>query len=302
MTQSLLIRREQLMGVLALLLGGILIGLAPIGLRYAVDGGLGPQTTAFWRFTLAVPMFLLFFAVRGRSPVKPNAAVIAAGFFFALDIGCWHLALTLTSVANATFIVNLGSIGVGFLAWMILKDRPSVFWGIAVALAVSGAWMLSRGGASSGGATGLQGDMLAVLASVFVSLYMLFATISRRTMDAVSVIFWATVTEAFVAMVLSLASGESLLPPNLQALSVPLFLALFAQVGGQGCIVFGFGKAPPSVAGIMVLVQPVTAALISWPLFGETMTSLQILGAGLILSALMITQMRLPARKRGATE
>jgi drug/metabolite transporter (DMT)-like permease len=280
-------------GIAALALGGFLVGLAPIGLRYAVDSGLGPQTTAFWRYALAVPLFLAFFAFRGRAPGKPNFAAILAGVFFALDIGFWHLALTMTSVANATFIVNLGSIGVGFLAWIVLKDRPSAFWGVAIILAISGAYLLSSGGAEAGGETGLKGDMVAVLAACFVSLYMLCAAIARKNMSAIDVIFWATVTEMFVAALMAFSFGESLIPPDIDALSVPLFLAVFSQIGGQGCIVFGFGRAPPSIAGVMVLVQPVTAALISWPLFGEELALMQLFGAGLILIGLLIAQLRL---------
>ncbi len=302
MTTSIRNPRDQIIGVLILALGGFLIGLAPIGLRYAVNDGLGPQTTAFWRYALAVPLFMLFFAVRGRKPARPNLAVIAAGTFFALDIGLWHLALTMTSVANATFIVNLGNIGTGFLVWLVLKDRPSIFWGIAVAMAVFGAWLLSSGGAAAGGETGLRGDMIAVVAAVFVSFYMLFAAIARRTIDALSVIFWATVTEAIVALGMAFTFGENPIPPNLSSLGPPLFLSVFAQIGGQSCIIYGIGKAPPSIAGVMVLVQPVTAAIISWPLFGEEMALIQLFGASIILTALLVAQFRWPARRGSETE
>lgn len=285
-------RRSQLVGVLFLALGGFLVGLAPIGLRYAVDSGLGPQTTAFWRYLLTMPIFLLVFLVRGKGPSRPNKAAIFAGIFFALDIGFWHLALTLTSVANATFIVNLGSIGVGFLAWIVLKDRPSIFWGVAIVLAIIGAYLLSSGGAAKGGETGLRGDMVAVLAACFVSLYMLSATMARKGLSALDVIFWATATEIIVAALMAFSFGESLIPPRLSALSVPLFLAVFAQLGGQGCIIFGFGRAPASIAGVMVLVQPVTAAMISWPLFGEALALTQLAGAGLLLGGILIAQMR----------
>lgn len=281
------------LGILALAFGAFLVGLAPIGLRLAVnEDGLGPQTTAFWRYTLAVPVFLVFFAIRRKGPARPNRAVIFAGMFFALDIGMWHLALTLTSVANATFLVNLGAIGVGFLAWIFLRERPSALWGLAIILAVIGAYCLSSGGIAAGGARGLRGDLFAVLAACFVSLYMLFAAIARQSLDAVSVIFWATVTAMVSGLIMALAFGENIIPPSLSSLSIPLFLALFAQIGGQGLIVFGFGRAPASVAGVMLLIQPVTAALISWPMFGEVLTVLQVAGAGLILTGIMIAQIR----------
>ena len=284
--------RSQLIGVAILLLGGVLIGLAPIGLRFAVADGLTAQTTAFWRFLLTLPVLLLVFAVRQRVPHKPNKWAILAGVFFALDIGFWHLALTITSVANATFIVNVGNIGVGFLAWIFLKDRPTIFWGLAILLALVGAYLLSSGASKAGGTGGFHGDVLALVAAVFVSFYMLFASLARRSLGALDVLFWATLAEMVVAAIMSLAFGDPLLPPDLGALSVPLFLAVFVQIGGQGCIIYGVGRAPAAIAGVMLLVQPVTAGMISWFLFGETLSPIQLSGAGLILIGIVVAQLR----------
>ena len=122
-------------GSLLVLGGGVCIGLAPIGLRLGLDD-LGPQAIAFWRYTLALPfLFLLVIATKRRLPAKPNRFVVIAGTFFALDIGLWHWALTITTVANATFIVNLGNICAGLVAWMVLKERPTLIWLIAVMIA-----------------------------------------------------------------------------------------------------------------------------------------------------------------------
>ena len=290
--------RAQLIGTGILLIGGMLVGLAPIGLRYAVDMGLTSQTTAFWRFTLAVPILLFYYGVRQKKPAKPSLFALAAGAFFALDIGTWHLALTITSVANATFILNLGNVGVGFLAWIFLKDRPSLFWGVAVLLALAGAYFLSMGGAVSAGGGSVTGDALALLAALFVSFYMLFATLARRRgMPALDVLLWATIAESVVAGMMSVSFGDPLIPPSLESLTVPVLLAVFVQIAGQGCIIYGVGRAPASISGLMVLAQPVTAAIISWPLFGERLNAMQLFGAGLIVFGLAVSQVRLPKKK-----
>ena len=50
------------------LMGGICIGFAPIGLRLGLDD-LGPQAIAFWRYTFAMPvLFLLVLLVERRLP------------------------------------------------------------------------------------------------------------------------------------------------------------------------------------------------------------------------------------------
>ena len=77
---------------------------------------------------------------------------LLAGTFFGLDIAFWHASLVMTSVANATFLVNLGNAAVGLVAWVVLRERPARIWLAALAIALIGAFMLSRGAANADGA------------------------------------------------------------------------------------------------------------------------------------------------------
>lgn len=279
-------------GPLMMLGGGIAIGFAPIGLRMGLDD-LGPQAIAFWRYVFAAPMlfllFLLFLGVERRLPRKPNIHVLMGGIFFALDIGFWHWSLTLTSISNATFIVNLGSVCVGFVAWLFLKERLTKPWFFAVVIALAGAAALSMGGTSDG-AGSIEGDRLALLAAVFVSGYLLSSKLARRTLSGLETIFWLTLVEIVVAGILVVALGEPFLPATLSGFTVPLGLSLFIQVIGQGLIVSGLGRTPTSIAGVLILIQPVVAAAVSWQLFNEPMTMLQAAGAALILVAVWLAQ------------
>ncbi|MEL7128898.1 MAG: DMT family transporter, partial [Pseudomonadota bacterium] len=170
-------------GPLLVLAGGICIGFAPIGLRLGLDT-MGPQAIAFWRYVFASPfIFALVVLVNRRGPVRPNRFAIFAGIFFALDLALWHWALTLTTVANATFIVNLGNITVGLAAWIFLRERLTPQWAIAVVIALVGAACLTLGG-GEGGKADLRGDALAFGAAILVAGYMLCAKIARRDIGA----------------------------------------------------------------------------------------------------------------------
>ena len=289
------------LGPLLLLLGGLCIGLAPIGLRMGLDT-LGPQAIAFWRYTFAIPMlFALLIGIERRMPKKITPLIILAGTLFALDIALWHWALTMTTVANATFIVNMGNVCVGFVAWLVLKERPKPIWFVAVAVAVAGAAALSQGGGANG-QSDIRGDLLAVAAAIMVAGYMLFSKMSRNKLGAMDVIFWLTVVEAVVAGMVVLASGERFIPETPQGFAAPLFLALVAQVGGQGLIIAGLGRTPAAVAGIIVLIQPVFAAGLSWQLFGESLTVLQGGGAALILLGIWLSQGGVKRRRQSAAK
>lgn len=282
-------------GPLLLLAGGVFIGLAPIGLRLGLDH-LGPQAIAFWRYIFAIPLlFILLVAIERRMPARINGYVVLAGTFFALDIALWHWGLTLTTVANATFIVNLGNVCVGFIAWLFLKEKPKPIWFAAVLVAVIGAAALSLGG-EPGGKSDIRGDVLAIGAAIMVSGYMLCSKLARNRLGAMDVIFWLTVVEAVVAGFMVIISGESFMPPTLAGFAAPAFLALAAQIGGQGLIIAGLGRTPAAIAGIIVLIQPVVAAAISWQLFDESLTAIQGGGAALILFGIWMSQRR-PRRR-----
>ena len=243
-------------GPLMVLAGGVGIGFAPIGLRLGLHD-LGPQAIAFWRYAFALPvLFALVLLIERRLPHRPNRFIFLAGTFFAVDIALWHHSLTLTTVSNATFIVNLGNVLVGFAAWFFLKQRPRPFWFAAAALAVLGAAALSLGGEANGQSS-LSGDLFAFGAAIMVGSYMLCSNIARRSLGGIEAIFWLTLVELVVGSGLAILSGEALLPETLSGFRAPLFLALVAQIGGQALIVAGLGRTSAAVAGLLVLIQPV---------------------------------------------
>lgn len=281
------------LGPLMIIWGGIFIGLAPIGLRFGLSD-LGPQAIGLWRYLFALPILFAVILLRYRRlPQRPNIFVVIAGTCFALDIGLWHWSLTFTSVANSTFIVNLGNLGVGLIAWAVMRERPKPSWFPAVIIAFVGAGALSLGGNNLGletGALAFRGDLLALAAAGFVACYMLVSKLARRSLGGVDTIFWLTAVECVVAVFLVYLFNERYFPESLSGFVAPLFLGVFAHVIGQGLIVTGLGQTPASVAGILVIVQPVVAAIMSWYLFGELLTGLQIGGCMLILIAILLAQ------------
>jgi len=273
----------------AMLVGGaIAIGFAPIGLRYSA---FEPQATGFWRFAFALPLIALVIKAQGGKLGRPSLLALVAGFFFGLDIAFWHASLVMTSVANATFLVNLGNAAVGLVAWLVLRERPTRIWFVALSIALLGAFLLSRGAANSEDAA-LSGDLLALAAAVMVGLYLFFAKLARREGSAMQVLFWSTAATLLVSLLASGVRGEILIPPGPDWFIWPLALAVIAHVLGQGLIVAGVGATPAALAGLLLLIQPVAAALAAWPLFGEALTPTQLGGCVLVLAGVWLAGRR----------
>lgn len=275
-------------GPLMLMAGAVAIGFAPIGLRLSP---FEPQATAFWRFAFALPLIALVIWGSGGRIEKPSRMALLAGVFFGFDIAFWHASLVMTSVANATFLVNLGTAAVGLIAWVVLKERPTRIWLIALGVALLGALLLSRGGAD-GSPSALAGDLLAMVAAVMVGLYLFFAKLARRDMSAMNVLFWSTATTLVVCAGATLVQGEAIIPPDVSWFVWPLALAVVAHVLGQGLIVAGVGRTPAALGGLLLLIQPVTGALIAWPLFNEALTQIQLAGCVLVLAGVWLAGRR----------
>src|SRR5215216_110051 len=119
---------------LCLLAGGCAIAVAPILVRLS---DTGPVASAFWRTALAVPLLWLWmlreksYQVQlsqdhSRQPkVVPGTTfrmLVAAGLFFAADLGVWHWSIIYTSVANSTLLANLAPIFVTLAGWLFWRQ------------------------------------------------------------------------------------------------------------------------------------------------------------------------------------
>lgn len=277
-------------GVVALFLGAMAIGFAPIFVRLSE---VGPTATAFWRVALAFPPLLLWarLAPSGTaSPARHGRALALAGIFFAADLTVWHLSLGLTLVANATLEANLSAIFVPLLGWLLFRQRVSRRFALAVAVAVAGVVILVGKNAHIS-ARSLHGDALGVLTAVFYSGYILSVKAARDEGVGTAVIMAVSALVSAVALLAVVAvRHETLLPHGARGWAVLAALALISHVGGQGLITYSLAALPAPVVSVGLLAQPATAAFAAWWLLGETLVPAQWLGAAILLIGLWLAR------------
>ena len=279
---------------LALLAGAAGIALAPIFVRLSE---VGPLPTAFWRTALAAPVlaalvpFLPSETDRVRRPRSRRAlfGFALAGALFAGDLGCWHLSIVYTSVANATLLANLAPVFVTLFSFLIFGTRFSRLFLAGMVLSLAGSAMLMGDSAGLGGRH-LAGDVLGVITALFYGGYFLAIARLRSAYGAATVI---TLTTPFTALCLVpavLLAGGDWLPHSLYGWSVLLGVALVSQCLGQGLIAYAFAHLPPAFGSISLLLQPVLAALFAWQLFGEAVVGLQAAGMVLVLAGVVMAR------------
>lgn len=279
---------------MAATIGAALIGLSPIAVRISE---VGPHATNLWRFLFALPILGVWAALARPIPTaRQTGLLLAAGVLFGLEISLWAAALGLTTVTNATLLVNLTPVFAAACGWLLFKERLSrpVLAGGAAALV--GAVVLALARAQSGvgpagaAAHGWLGDAFAFSGALFYAGYLLIVRAQGRTVSVGAVMFWATLSAAVVSMALGLTLHENMWPRSANGWLLLIGLGLVVQVGGQGLIAYGVGRLPIAVSTVLLWMQPLVAAALSWLWFGEALGALAFVGAALILAGIYVVQ------------
>jgi drug/metabolite transporter (DMT)-like permease len=279
----------------ALLAGAAAIGLAPILVRLAKAEAVGPSTAAFYRLALALPAlwaWMLLERRRGAAAPAPRDRrfLLLAGLFFAADLAFWHASILLTHVANATLLACLASTFAALASWLLFRERVRglLLGGFAAALAGS-ALLMSR--SFSLGSRNLLGDGLGLLAAVFYAGYLLAVGRLRARCSTAATMAWSGLGAAAGLLAAALALGESPLPGTARGWLWVALLALVAQLGGQTLIAYALAHLSMAFSALSLLVQPVVAGLLSWTLFGEALSAVQLAGGVLILAGIAAARM-----------
>ena len=132
------------------------------------------------------------------------------------------------------------------------------------------------------------GDSLSLAAAAFYTAYLLVVGRMRDTVAPLTVLLAVTATACvWMFPVAALAAG-AFWPHDWWPI---IGLALGSQLFGQGLVTYAVGRLPPVTVGLGLLIQPVIAAALGWLRFGEALGPVELLGAALVLAALLLVRL-----------
>ncbi len=278
---------------IALIVGACAIGFAPILVRMT---DTGPAAAGFWRLFLALPVLALMALRDGKGAVTPpGRMMLLAGLFFALDLSFWHYGVKLTSVANATVLTNLSPVVVTTAAWFLFRERPARIFIAGLTVALIGAGIMAGGADATQVINAPLGDVLSLTTALWYAFYFIAMRSARQGAGASRAMFWSTAVSTPILLGVALAFGEEIMPGSGAGWLACIGLAV-VHIAGQGSIAWALGRLPASTASVVVLAQPVVAAVAGWVLFSEILTPLQMLGGVLTLAGVVIAQ-RAPVQR-----
>ncbi len=282
-----------------LLVAQVAVGSAAIMARWGLDAGMSASALAAWRLSLA--SLVVVGASRLRRKGDPEPALpcwlrwrlAAAGLCLGLHFVTWFASLALIPVGRSTLLVATTPVFSGLLGIMVLRHRlPRAFWA-GLAVAAVGVYFVTAGPGGSARAAGGSawiGDLLAVAGAAFIGVYLLIVQDQQAAIGTGRVVAWTYSTAALSmwALVPLLAGGRGLLPPSGAAWASVVGLALVPQLIGHTSINWSLRHFPAGVVSATTLLEPVIAAGLAWPLFGEPIRALQALGAAAVLAGVWL--------------
>lgn len=252
---------------------------------------LGPVATGFYRVLFSIPILypLLKFEKGNHLSIRDKSLVFVAGMFLAGDLILWNISFHYTTVANANLLANLVPFTIVPAAYFIYKEKISRNFLISLLVTLIGLVVLMEGkGDLSNGS--LYGDMLAFATSIFYAIFLLIVYKVREKASAIQVMYYSAYGSIVVLLISSLLMEGVSYPNDFEALWPLLGLAIFSQILGQGGLSYVLGGISVNLAAVLVLMQPVISAILSYFIFYETLTAQEMFGIFIVLTGIFLVK------------
>lgn len=286
--------------LVGLIVGALCISFASIFAVLSMRiGGIGYFDSAFWRMfigTVTIGIVMGFLRRKHSESSVTSVSRFAGwlwvpGLAFAGDFATWHWSFAHTSVANATLLANVAVLIVTLFAWLVWKERISHKFVTGAGLALCGVVVLmlsSKNRIPPTNGNPVFGDFLALGTAFFYGSYQLSMKYYRRERSAPELMFWASAVAALCLLPVALLHPDQFLPSTAAGWWPLIGVGVVSHACGQGLIAWGLGGVQASLATVVLLVQPLTTAILGVVILGQPLVPWQVLGGFVVLIGLFV--------------
>lgn len=302
-----------LLGLAAVLFAVTMWGMIPVAMRYLVTE-LSPEAAMVLRLYpagLLAAIVVLFTGVRRIAWADWGRIVIAsmAGNFGYQILAAYGMQTVPASWTGLIF--GLEPVFIALFAVLLAGDRltPWLIGGICVAILGTAALMLGSTLSPSGDVS-LFGLVLVTLSTLGWGIYTVVIRPASQRYGPLPVACLAMAVSALpMPFFVGADFPETLASMDRTSWMAVGFVVVFGTFLATSAWNFALGHMESSIAGVFLYVQPVVAAVGGILLLGESLTWPLLLGGGLIIIGVAISQFgplmnrnRFPARRRAAIE
>jgi drug/metabolite transporter (DMT)-like permease len=270
---------------------GILIAVVSVSFAaiFIVWCDAPPIVIAGYRMLFAVLLLLPFALGPCRKqclalPWRTVLVLAGIGGVLALEDLAVTTALTMTTVAAVVLLVTAHPLIIGMVSIFYLRETDKrAFFGII--LGFSGIVLLSINGFAVGN---LTGDLLAVLACILASIYIISGRIMRQKVD---IIPYAIMVYAFASLFLfagCFATATQVIPMSWQNIVLFLLLAGVSTILGHTIYNWSLKYISASFVSVSLLGETLIASILAMFIFDQVPSSMIVVSGALLLAGVLI--------------
>ncbi|ALC17277.1 threonine/homoserine efflux transporter RhtA [Desulfuromonas soudanensis] len=276
--------------LLQLLAGSICISFSPIFIKLAA---VGPDAAGFYRMFFSAASLLLWVAVARVSlkiPRKALLVLILGGLALGVDFMCWHRSIHLVGPGLSTLLGNFQVFFTALFSWLILKQKLSPLFLVALALALGGLLLITGVDLAALDAGYRLGLLLGLATALCYSAYILFirAGMQHPAVSGVSAMLVISLVCTVFMGIATAASGASFAIPDTASLLSLIAVGVLSTTLGWSLISTALRHTPPTLASLVLLLQPALSFAWDVLIFGRPTSGHEVLGIGLILTAIYL--------------
>ncbi len=212
--------------------------------------------------------------------------IVSAGVVLFAGSNLQQAGLKYTTAGNAGFITTLYVIFVPIILVIFFKEKIGWIAWLGAGIAITGSLLLSTGGTLRLA----PGDSWEMAGAVMWALDVIIVSRAVKHMDVLTFSVGHYLAAGGLCLLISLW-----MPAPLAGLAggwwTILYIGLFSTAIGYTLQALGQKYAPPTDATILLSMEAVFAALAGFIFLNETMQAIQLVGCGMILVAVVITQL-----------
>jgi drug/metabolite transporter (DMT)-like permease len=269
-----------------LTIGVISVGVSSILIRLT---NAEPIVIAIYRLTLSAIMVApIYIFYPKKISLKEALIFLPLGALLSLHFTLWIYSLKFTTVASSTVLVTTNPIFVPIFSYLFYKRRIKKELIIGIAIAISGSIFIALSSRSSG-TSHMLGNILALLGAIGVSLYLTLGKEIRNKYDLIPYIFFTYSFSAIILILIGIITRQKFFGYDMHTYLMFFLVAFIPQILGHTAYNYSLKFLDPSFIAVTILGEPVIATIGAYFILKETPSTLEIIGACLILLGIYIS-------------
>ncbi|WP_204103895.1 MULTISPECIES: DMT family transporter [Spirulina sp. CCY15215] len=292
--QQKAITQANFLALFYLIVACLILSTAPIGVRWS-EQEISPIATVFMRFLFATLVFGVgnswdFIRAKETSDRPTNYKIyslrillllLGAGMCSTANQIFWAWSLVQTKIGISSLMHSLTPLFTTLFAWLFLKRSFDRQFLMGMAIAIGGS--IAIGISDMQMATiQLQGDLFALLSSIFFGGYLLIVEQLRVHLSVSNILFWRCLFCIFLLLPILLLKGDRIIPYSWSGWWAVFFLVLVFVIG-HGMLTNILKIFSSSIIAVAYLLEPFGSSLQAWVFFAEKLSIVEWIGFAIVI-------------------